>query len=63
LPFRESTPFLRTLTGGLFGLVGALYAYPYVDETMTDTQDMAEDKLQRARARDASAPPPEAPLA
>ena len=57
LPFRESTPFLRTLTGGLFGLVGALYAYPYVDETMVDTKEQAEDKLQRARARDAATPP------
>jgi uncharacterized membrane protein len=51
LPFRESTPFLRTLTGGLFGLAGAWFAYPYVEESMVDTKELAEDKLSRAKPK------------
>jgi uncharacterized membrane protein len=38
LPYRESTPFLRVLTGGLFGLSVAWYAYPYIEESMSDTR-------------------------
>lgn len=57
LPFRESTPLLRTLTGGLFGLVGALFAYPYMEETMQDTGEQAEDKLNKA-ARQTGNPTP-----
>jgi len=35
---RESTPFLRTLTGGLFGITTAWYLYPMIEETMQDTR-------------------------
>jgi uncharacterized membrane protein len=38
LPYRESTPFLRVLTGGLFGLATAWFAYPYVEESMAETR-------------------------
>ena len=38
LPYRESTPFLRVLTGGLFGLATAWFAYPYMEESMSDTR-------------------------
>ncbi len=54
-PFRESTPFLRTLTGALFGFVGVWFAYPHVEETMVDTQEQAEDKLRKAAKADAAA--------
>lgn len=38
LPYRESTPFLRTLTGGIFGLATAWFAYPYMEESFSDTR-------------------------
>jgi uncharacterized membrane protein len=38
LPYRESTPFLRTLTGLLFGVTTAWFAYPYVEESMRETR-------------------------
>ncbi len=38
LPYRESTPFLRVLTGALFGFMTAWFAYPYMEESMTDTR-------------------------
>ena len=38
LPYRESTPWLRVLTGGLFGLATAWFAYPYMEESMAETR-------------------------
>jgi uncharacterized membrane protein len=38
LPYRESTPFLRVLTGGLFGFATAWFAYPYMEESMSETR-------------------------
>lgn len=38
LPVRESTPFLRTITGALFGITTAWYGYPLVDESVIDTR-------------------------
>jgi len=38
LPYRESTPFWRVLTGGLFGLATAWFAYPYIEESMSETR-------------------------
>lgn len=38
LPYRESTPFLRVLTGGLFGFATAWFAYPNMEDSMTDTR-------------------------
>ncbi|HEX6033793.1 MAG TPA: glutaredoxin family protein [Anaerolineales bacterium] len=38
IPYRESTPFLRLLTGGLFGLTTAWFAYPYMEESMAETR-------------------------
>jgi uncharacterized membrane protein len=38
LPYRESTPYLRLLTGALFGLTTAWFAYPYMEESMSDTR-------------------------
>ncbi len=38
LPIRESTPFLRNLTGALFGAGTAWYMYPLMEETMSVTR-------------------------
>jgi uncharacterized membrane protein len=38
IPYRESTPFLRTLTGALFGLTTAWFAYPNIEESMMETR-------------------------
>lgn len=38
IPYRESTPFLRTLTGALFGLFTAWFAYPNIEESMNETR-------------------------
>jgi uncharacterized membrane protein/glutaredoxin len=38
LPYRESTPFLRALTGALFGLTTAWFAYPNIEESMSETR-------------------------
>jgi uncharacterized membrane protein len=47
LPYRESTPFLRVLTGFMFGFFTAWFGYPMVEETMRDTRKLMEDKWQR----------------
>jgi uncharacterized membrane protein len=44
LPIRESTPFWRTLTGGLFGVFSAWYLYPLIEETMKDTRALILSK-------------------
>jgi uncharacterized membrane protein len=38
LPIRESTPFLRSLTGTLFGFSTAWFMYPLIEEAMRDTR-------------------------
>ena len=42
---RESNPFLRTLTGSLFGLMTAWYLYPMIEETMRDTRVILSKKI------------------
>ena len=37
--WRESTPWLRTVTGALFGFASVWFAYPYVEEAMQDVVD------------------------
>jgi uncharacterized membrane protein len=50
LPYRESTPFLRALTGGLFGLTTAWFGYPLVEESMADTKRYLSAKFARLRS-------------
>jgi uncharacterized membrane protein len=38
LPYRESTPFLRVLTGSMFGFFTAWFAYPNIEESMRETR-------------------------
>jgi len=45
LPLRESTPILRTLTGGLFGLMNGWLAFPYVAESMVEIKADIEKKF------------------
>jgi uncharacterized membrane protein len=48
IPFRESTPFLRTLTGFLFGFLTAWFGYPYVEASMQENRKFLEGKLAQA---------------
>jgi uncharacterized membrane protein len=62
LPFlsaisRESTPFLRTLTGGLFGIMNVFFAYPYLQESMAETIATILPRLQAAQASSPSSQP------
>lgn len=50
LPYRESTPLLRTLTGGLFGITTAWFGYPLVEESMLDTRKYMASKFARIRS-------------
>jgi uncharacterized membrane protein len=45
LPYRESTPFLRTLTGFLFGFTTAWFGYPLIGEAMADTRRLMARKF------------------
>ena len=38
LPLRESTPFLRALTGACFGLATAWFGYPYIEESVQENR-------------------------
>jgi uncharacterized membrane protein/glutaredoxin len=49
IPYRESTPFLRSLTGFLFGFITAWFGYPYVEESMADNRKYLEGKLSKVR--------------
>ncbi len=51
LAARESTPFLRTLTGALFGLANVWMAYPHLEATMRETEQTVAAKLAVARQR------------
>ncbi len=48
IPLRESTPFLRTLTGFLFGFLSAWFGYPYVEESMQENRQYLEGKQNQA---------------
>jgi len=47
LPYRESTPLLRSFTGALFGLANVWLAYPYVEQSMREGRVELEEKLAR----------------
>ncbi|HET6846471.1 MAG TPA: glutaredoxin family protein [Anaerolineales bacterium] len=50
LPYRESTPFLRVLTGGLFGFGTAWFAVPNIEESMRETRQIFIKKSAVAKA-------------
>ncbi len=45
LPYRESTPLLRALTGFLFGFSTAWFMFPLIEETMVDTRKLLAKKF------------------
>ena len=45
LPYRESTPVLRVLTGALFGFATAWFAYPYMEESMAESRQFFVKKF------------------
>ena len=48
IPYRESTPLLRTLTGGLFGLANGWLAFPYIRSSAQEIENDLTAKLTRA---------------
>jgi uncharacterized membrane protein len=44
-PTRESTPFLRVLTGGLFGLGTVWLAYPHVQQAMEEFRETLHQRF------------------
>jgi len=50
LPYRESTPFLRVLTGMLFGFFTAWFAYPNIEESMRETRQFFVKKFAQVKA-------------
>lgn len=51
IAFRESTPLLRTVTGGLFGFMTAWFGYPIAEESMRESRDYLQAKLKRIKDR------------
>ncbi len=47
--YRESSPFLRVLTGGLFGIATAWFGYPMTEQAMAETRTIMATKLLRLR--------------
>ncbi|MEP7136702.1 MAG: DUF2085 domain-containing protein [Chloroflexota bacterium] len=45
LPYRESTPLLRVLTGALFGFATAWFSYPYIEESMAESRQFFVKKF------------------
>lgn len=56
LAYRESTPFLRSLTGFLFGFTTAWFGYPVVETTMAETRQVMADKWRRIQQKIKPAP-------
>jgi uncharacterized membrane protein len=50
IPLRESTPLLRTITGGLFGFSTAWFGYPLVEESMADSRKVMTVKIKAAQS-------------
>lgn len=44
-PLRESSPFLRTFTGALFGFMLVWLTYPHIDASMQGTELSLQEKL------------------
>lgn len=51
IPYRESTPYLRVLTGFLFGFATAWFGYPLLEESMADTRKILAVKRLRVKKR------------
>ncbi|MEJ2759566.1 MAG: DUF2085 domain-containing protein [Anaerolineales bacterium] len=51
IPYRESTPLLRTITGALFGFTTGWFGFPVLEESMRDTRQYLSAKKARAASR------------
>lgn len=49
IPYRESTPLLRYITGFLFGFSTAWFGYPLVESSMKDTRNFLKNKFDRLK--------------
>jgi uncharacterized membrane protein len=49
IPYRESTPYLRMITGALFGISTAWFGYPLLEESMADTRKILAIKRLRLK--------------
>ncbi len=49
IPYRESTPYLRIITGALFGIATAWFGYPLLEESMADTRKILAIKRLRLK--------------
>jgi len=45
LPMRESTVYLRVITGALFGFMTAWFGYPYIEDSMRETREVLVKKF------------------
>jgi uncharacterized membrane protein len=50
-PLRETTPFMRTITGALFGLMNAWLAFPYLEESAREVEGEIAAKFARREQR------------
>jgi len=50
-PLRESSPFLRTLTGALFGFSLVWLTYPHIDASMQGSERSQREKLEQRSVR------------
>ncbi len=51
VPYRESTPTLRVITGFLFGFGTAWFGLPYVEESMRETRELLIKKFSMTRRK------------
>ena len=54
IPYRESTPFLRTFTGFLFGFTTAWFGYPLIEDAMADTRRLMKTKITQVESAEIS---------
>ena len=54
LPYRESIPILRVITGFLFGFMTAWFGYPIAEDSMRESREYLVLKLKRPRESQAS---------
>lgn len=47
IPYRESTPFLRTLTGAMFGFFTGWFGFPIMEKSRQENLKLMEEKLRR----------------
>jgi uncharacterized membrane protein len=57
MPFRESTPALRTLTGAMFGWMTGWYLFPLLEQTARESRRVVTRKMAAAQQAPAARPP------